>query len=277
MVLFTQDPPIYDSDLRPVAPLRELNDLLRYHELLALLIGESIKVRYKRSVLGVFWTLLNPLLNMVVLSVAFSALFRASLDHYPVYVLAGLLCWNFFTQGTMLAIDTTVSGNGLLKRIYVPRTIFSVAAIGNSLINLLLSFIPLLLIMLAIGQPLYPAWWFLPIALLMLACFTLGIGLLVATLAVFFGDMAYIYQALIQAWFFLTPIMYPIGIIPANQRWLFNLNPFYHLILLFREPIYTGQVPELYHIVIAGIVAVVVLIVGWCVFTQQSDKFAYRI
>jgi ABC-2 type transport system permease protein len=277
MVLFRENPPIYDSDQRPAAPLRELNDLLRYHELLSLLIGESIKVRYKRSVLGVFWTLLNPLLNMVVLSVAFSALFRASLDHYPIYVLAGLLCWNFFTQGTLLAIDTTVSGNGLLKRIYVPRTIFSVAAIGNSLINILLSFIPLLLIMLAIGQPVYPTWWFLPIAVLMLACFTLGIGLLVATLAVFFGDMAYIYQALIQAWFFLTPIMYPVDIIPADQRWLFNFNPFYHLILVFREPIYTGQLPELYHIVIAGIVSVAVLIVGWCVFTQQSDKFAYRI
>ncbi len=137
----------YDSADRRSPATRELIELLRYRDLLRLMVTNIVKTRYKRSALGVVWTLLNPLLNMAVLTIAFSSLFRASLQRYPVYILAGLICWNLFAQTTISAMNTLVWGGSLLKRIYIPRTIFAVAAIGNGLVNLGLALIPLVVIM----------------------------------------------------------------------------------------------------------------------------------
>src|SRR6266849_6535181 len=120
----------YDSAAPRLSPLAELAELIRCRDLLRMMVANIIKTRYKRSALGVVWTLLNPLLNMAVLTLAFSTLFRFSLPHYPVYVLSGLIFWNFFTQTTLYAMNTLVWGGGLLKRVYIPRTIFSVAAVG---------------------------------------------------------------------------------------------------------------------------------------------------
>src|SRR5688500_1273278 len=141
----------YDSADRRSPALTELAALLRYRDLLVLMIANQVKVRYKRSALGVLWTLLQPLLQMAVLTLAFSSLFRSSLEHYPVYVLSGLIAWNFFTQTTVFAMNSLVWGGSLLRRIYIPRTIFAVSSIGHGLVNLGLSLLPLLVIMLALG------------------------------------------------------------------------------------------------------------------------------
>src|SRR5260221_2671662 len=140
----------YDSAARGWSPLTELVELVRYRDLVLMMVANMVKTRYKRSALGVVWTLLNPLLNMAVLTVAFSALFSSSLVHYPVYVLTGLVFWNFFSQTTLFAMNALVWGGGLLKRVYIPRTIFAVSAVGNGLVNLGLSLIPLVLIMLVL-------------------------------------------------------------------------------------------------------------------------------
>jgi len=267
----------YDSADRRSPAVRELIELLRYRDLLRLMVGNIVKTRYKRSALGVVWTLLNPLLNMAVLTIAFSSLFRASLERYPVYILAGLICWNLFAQTTISAMNTLVWGGSLLKRIYIPRTIFAVAAIGNGLVNLGLALIPLVVIMVVAGHPLYLTWWFLPLAVLLLAMFSLGVALFMSTLAVFFTDVVDMYQVALQAWFFLTPVMYPIGILPSQYAWLMNLNPVYNLMELFRAPIYLGTIPGPNTILAATASAVVALVVGWWVFTRKADEFAYRI
>jgi ABC-2 type transport system permease protein len=148
----------YDSAEPRSAAFSELSALLRYRDLLALMTANLVKTRYKRSALGVVWTLLQPLLHMAVLTFAFSTLFRSSLDDYPVYLLCGLVAWNFFSQTTVFAMHSLVWGGSLLKRIYIPRTIFATAAIGQGLINLLLSLLPLVIIMLLLGHPFYPTW-----------------------------------------------------------------------------------------------------------------------
>lgn len=267
----------YDSAACRSPVVEELLELLRYRDLLRLLVANIIKTRYKRSVLGAAWTLLNPLLNMAVLTVAFSTLFRFSLPNYPVYVLSGLICWNFFTQTTTHAMGSLVWGGGLLQRIYIPRTVFAVASIGNGLVNLGLSLVPLLIIMLLIGHPLHPTWWFVPFAVLLLAMFALGVALFMSTLAVFFTDVIDMYQVVLQAWFFLTPIMYPTEILPAQYVWYLHLNPMYNLLELFRVPIYQGFVPGHNTILAAVATAVVALLAGWWVFTRKADEFAYRI
>jgi ABC-2 type transport system permease protein len=267
----------YDSSARGSRALSELSALLRYRELLGLLISSHIKTRYKRSALGVVWTLLQPLLHMAVLTIAFSTLFRSSLNRYPIYLLCGLIAWNFFSQTTVFAMNSLVWGGGLLKRVYVPRTIFATAAIGNGLVNLGLSLLPLLLIMLLLGHPLYPTWWFVPIAVVLLAMFTLGVALFLSALAVFFVDVVDLYQTLLQALFFLTAIMYPVSILPPAYAGAIHFNPLYNLVELFRAPIYLGQLPGPNTLLAAAVAAVVTLLAGWWTFTRKADDFAYRL
>jgi ABC-type polysaccharide/polyol phosphate export permease len=267
----------YDSAARRIPVIEELLELLRYRDLLQLLVANSIKTRYKRSALGVVWTLLHPLLTMAVLSVAFSAVFHTQVVNYPVYILAGLICWNFFAQSTSVATGSLVWGGSLLKRIYIPRAIFSVAAIGNGLVNLALALGPLVVIMLVLRQPLRPALVFLPVSIGLVAMFALGVALFLSTLAVFFVDVVDLYTVLLSVWFYLTPVIYPTEIVPARYLWLLRLNPMYSLLDLFRAPIYRGALPETWVILTAGAWALGALVIGWWTFTRKADEFAYRV
>jgi ABC-type polysaccharide/polyol phosphate export permease len=268
---------VYDSALSRSTIASEVRELLRYRDLLKLLVSKTIKSRYKRSTLGVAWTLLNPLVNMVVMSVVFATVFRGAIPRYPVYLLVGLITWNFFSQTTAYAMGQLVWGGGLLKRVYVPPTIFAVACVGNGLVNLGVSLVPLVAIMLVMGQPFHPTWWFVPIAVLILSLFCLGAALLVSTLAVFFIDVVDMYQLLLQAWFYLTPILYPREILPARYAWALDLNPMYHMVQLVRLPIFAGLVPDLRTTLIATAWAVGTLLLGGWVFTRKADELAYRV
>jgi ABC-type polysaccharide/polyol phosphate export permease len=214
---------------------------------------------------------------MLVLSFAFSHILGATRD-LPVYLLSGLIAWNFFAQTTMQAMTQFAWGGALLHRIYVPRTAFAISALGTGLVNLVLSLVPLAAVMLVMGTPVKPAAFFLPVAMLLVAMFALGMGLLLSTLAVPFPDIAEMYQIALQAWFFLTPIIYPEQIVPeANRLWMHTLNPMYHLVRLFRLSVYQGHWPGLTEIAPAAAIAVLTLLAGWLVFTRKADEFAYRV
>jgi ABC-type polysaccharide/polyol phosphate export permease len=267
----------YDSAARQPVMLDELVNLIRYRDLLGQLIVNNIKTRYRRSVLGVLWTLLNPLMTMTVMTVAFSSLFNSAVPNYPVYIMAGLLFWTFLSQSISAAMSSMVWGSNLLKRIYVPRTIFATAAIGNTLVNLGLGLVPLVIIMLVLGHPFSPAILFLPVAVALTAMFVLGMSFLLSTLAVFFTDIVDIFQVFLTAWFYLTPIIYPPQILPEGYRAYLFLNPAYNLLSLFREPIYLGQLPSWQTMLAATLSSVITLLVGWWFFTNKSDEFAYRL
>ncbi len=269
--------PVYDSDRTRWKALEELVQATRYRSLIFQLIRRDVLSRYKRSVLGVAWTMLNPLGMMLVLTIAFSQLFSGT-RAYPAYVLTGLIAWTFFAQTTSISMTQLVWGGALLSRIYIPRTVFALSSIGTGLVNIALSLVPLIAVMLLTGTPLRFSVFFLPISMLLLALFALGVGLLLSTLAVYFPDVAEMYQILLTAWMYLTPIIYPEEIIPETYRTLlFTLNPMYHLVTLFRQPLYEGVLPNLNHIGLAAAVAVAMFIVGWVIFSEKSDEFAYRV
>lgn len=268
---------VYDSSTLVFAPIQEIRELWRYRDLLWLLISNSIKTRYKRSVLGVVWTLLNPLLTMIVLSIAFSALFRFDIKNYPVYILVGLLVWNFFAQTVTQAMHTLVWGSNLLKRIYIPRSIFSISVLGNGLVNLGLAFIPLLLIMAGMRHPISWTVLFLPLAVILLALFTLGLAMLLSTLAVFFADVVDMFSILLSAWFYLTPVIYPLDIIPTQLKLYIRWNPMTVFVDLFHSLIYEGQFPDPLNAGVAVGLAFGMALLGWWVFTKKSDEFTYRI
>ncbi|MFN2150174.1 MAG: ABC transporter permease [Anaerolineales bacterium] len=267
----------YDSANVRSPAFYELGELWRYRDLLRLLVSNSIKTRYKRSALGVVWTLLNPLLNTLVLTIAFSQLLRFEVEHYAIYLLVGLLVWNFFSQTTTHAMNTLVWGSSLIKRIYVPRTIFAVSVVGNGLINFGLALIPLALIMLVMGHAFRLTLLLLPLALLILAMFTLGVTLVISTLAVFFVDVIDMYGIFLSAWFYLTPVIYPAEIVPEKFVIFVRLNPMYYLVDLFRQLIFVGVIPSPQQWLIPSILGLSTLLIGWWIFTKKSDEFAYRI
>jgi len=268
---------IYDSARRPLPFWEELIALWAYRDLVRQLVARDIKVRYKRSVLGVVWTMLNPLLMMVVLTLVFSHLFRWDLPHYPVYLLSGTLLWNFFAQTTTLAAQQLVWGGALLSRIYVPRTVFAVSALGTGLVNLTLALIPLGLIMLVTGVSFHPALIFLPLSIFLAAAFTLGISLLLSSVAPLFPDIVEMYQVILTAWYFLTPIFYPVKILPPQYRFWLKLNPMHHLIAAFRGPIYEGVFLSGEGLLGTMVLALGTLSLGWFIFTKRADSIIYRL
>jgi ABC-2 type transport system permease protein len=264
----------YDSQKRKSPALEELVDIVKYRDLIFQLVRRDIVARYKRSFLGIAWTMLQPLGMMIVLTIVFSQLFH-QVEGYPAYVLGGLMPWIFFSQTTTSEIQQSVWGGTLMRRIYVPYTAFPAAAVGTGIVNLLLSVIPLLAMMLVVGRPIRLTILFLPIPIILLSAFALGVGLLLSSLAVRFPDIAEMYQIILQAWMYLTPIMYPADILPEAIRKLQLLNPMYYLILLFRVPIYDGVLPSVPLILAATGISTVTLAIGWIYFSHQTDKFSY--
>lgn len=270
------DTVIYDSAKRGSPALEELRGIFLYRDLVFQLVRRDVVTRYKRSVLGIAWTMLQPLGMMVVLSIVFSTLF-SSVRGYPTYILSGLIAWTFFSQTTNAIIVHTVWGGELFRRIYLPRTSFAISSIGTGLVNIALSLVPLFVIMLISGTPPHWSVLFIPFVLLLLAAFTLGVGLIISTLAVFFPDVSEMYQIILLAWMYLTPIIYPEEIIPPAYRfWLFNLNPMYHLVKVFRMPLYDGVLPDWKTLLVSTVVSLLALLIGWFVYSRKADEFAYH-
>jgi ABC-type polysaccharide/polyol phosphate export permease len=267
----------YDSQKRKPPAVEEFLDAIKYRDLIYQLIRRDIIARYKRSALGVLWTMLQPLGMMIVMAVVFSALFR-QVDGYVAYVLSGLIAWTFFAQTTSAAIFQIVWGGVLLRRIYIPMTSFSISSIGTGMVNLVLSLLPLLIIVWAVKRPITWAILFLPVSILLLTAFALGMSLILSTMSIYFPDVKEMYQIIIQAWMYLTPIVYPADIIPeAYQFWFLHLNPMYYMVSMFRFPIYNGTLPPPDIMIPGALISLATLLGGWIYFAVKSDEFAYKI
>ena len=267
--------PVYDSARRRPRWVEEAAHLWRYRGLVHELVVRDIKIRYKRSVLGMLWTMLAPLLNMIALTLVFSALLKTTISNYPVYFMAGQIFWNFFAQTSNGAASQTQASNDLAKRMFVPRSVFVAAAVGGGLVNLFLSLLPLVLILAVTGFRFYATWAFLPVSIFILTLFTTGVSLLLFTLTSRFADVREMYGVIVQTWFFLTPIVYEPSIVPFRYRVWLSLNPMYHLIQVFRKPIYAGTLPSVELIMVSLALSIAVLATGWVYFCHRTDKMAY--
>ena len=268
---------IYDSAKRKHPAIEELFAIFKYRDLIYQLVRRDIVARYKRSVLGVAWTMLNPLGIMIVMTVVFSQVF-SRVESYPAYILTGLICWNMFQQSTSFAMTSMVWGSKLLQQIYLPNTSFVISTILASLVNFLLSLIPLFLIMLVTGVSITWTALLLPFPMIFIGAFSLGIGLLISTLAVFFPDIAEIYPVFLRAWMYLTPIIIPVDVLRnILDGWLLKLNPLYYIVEIFREVIYYGTIPPLENWIIAFVISFGTLVLGWILFSTRADKFAYYV
>ena len=254
-----------------------LRETYHYRELIWALALKELKIRYKRSVLGFLWALLNPMLLMLVLTVVFSTIMSFNVKHYAIFLLSVLLPWTFFTQCLSYAVEAIVSNAELIKKVRVAKLVFPIAAVVSNLINLLLSFIPLVLIVLLMRHPFYITWLYLPVPLLALTIFTLGGTFFFAAANVYYRDVAHILQILLQAWFYITPIIYSLDFFPAKYRPFFQLNPIQFILNGFRLSVYYGLLPSAQSIAISFICAFAALAIGFGIFRKHQNEFVFYV
>jgi len=254
-----------------------MKDLLRYRDLVATLVIRDLKVRYRRSTIGFLWTMLQPLLTMLVLTAVFSAIFRFELPNYSVYALAGIMFWNFFSQSVTASMNSLKGNAQLLTKIPTPKAVFPLATVIAGVINLLFALVPLFVILLVTGHSIQPAVLFVPVAILIAALFTFGAGLLLAPMAVFFYDTIEMISVLMTLLMYLTPVFYPMDIVPEKYRWIVRFNPLRSVLEVFRDPIYYGKIPPLTHLTVAVSVTAVALVVGIIAFRRSSDRIPFYV
>lgn len=269
----TPQPGIYIADHRAAGPLLTL---FRYRALLRQLVIREVKLRYKRSVLGFAWTVLNPLLAMVIFTMVFSRMF-GNRPNYSLYVFTALMGWNLFSSGTSRGLDSVVLNGPIIRKVFVPKAIFPVATVISQVVNFVFTLVPLFLLMAVVGASFSLNLLWLPIPLLSLACFALGIALLMGTFNVFFRDVKYFYEAGILAWFYATPIFYPPEIIPDKFKFLLHLNPMYVLLESLRAPIYLAAAPPLEVLIPGLVLSMATLAIGWVIFHRLEDRFIHYV
>ena len=275
MIVDRRETAIYDSDAFRLPFLHEMGELVRYRFMLWNLVIRDLRVRYKRSFLGILWAMINPSLTMIVLTVVFMNVFRFEVENYPIYVLSGILLWSIFSRGTSVAMRSMLDNSGILKRIYVPSSVFVASAVIGALIHVLFALAPLAILALITGIKPALTWLFLPLPILLTTLFAFGVALIVAALAVFFADVLDIYEVLLSAYFYFTPIIYPISILPPELARLQTFNPLYLSLNAFRVALINGRLPAPIDLVIATLVALVLTVTGWSIFTRLSHRFAY--
>lgn len=246
----------------------------KYKDLSKQLVLRDIKLKYRRSFLGYLWSVLNPLLIMIVMAVVFSSMFKRNIDHYPVYLFTGQILFNFMNQSTHQALQSINGNAALLKKTYIPKYIFTFAKITSGLVDLVFSMGALFIVMLATGARFTRYNLLFPFVLIQLYVFCLGLGLFLAQANVFFRDIQYIYNAVTTAWMYLTPIFYPIDALPEKVMWIVkHCNPMYFYVGQFRDVMYIGQFPGPKIIFAGCVTAFLMLIIGIWSFLKNQNRF----
>ncbi|ABN74547.1 ABC transporter [Actinobacillus pleuropneumoniae] len=245
-----------------------------FDELLKQLVVRDVKLKYRRSYLGYLWSILNPLMLMMVQVIVFSNLFRFDTPNYPLYLISGQIIFNFMVEATNMSVWSITGNASLLKKTYVPKYIFTVSKVGSSLVNLIFSLGALLLVMIITDAEFTLNLLFFPVIILQVLVFSLGLGLFLAAATVFFRDIQYLWGVFVSMWMYLTPLFYPINIIPEEYQNLYkSANPMYWYIEQFRDIVLYAKFPQFDSIIMGTGLAFLVLILGAGYFNKKQDEF----
>ncbi|MBL0339786.1 MAG: ABC transporter permease [Bacteroidetes bacterium] len=244
----------------------------KFTGLIVALASKTIKLRYKNSIFGYLWSMMNPLIYLMIFTFVFGHVF-SEIDRYPLYALTGLIFWIFFSTTTIQIIESIINSSGVLKSINVPTIAFPLAAQLASIISLFLSLIPFFILMLFFGLKLgWESLLFFPI-LLLYTCFTLGASLILTSFNVYFRDMQLAWSSFMPAIFYATPIAYTSSLIPEKFLWVIKLNPLYHFVEALREVLYYNQVPSLATFALLTSIGAAMLALGLFVFNKLEKGF----
>ena len=245
----------------------------RFTPLLRELVVRDIKVRYRHSALGLVWTVLNPLLMMVVITIVFSTLFKQNIPNFPIYYLSGSLIFAFNSESTTTALNSIISNASLIKKVYIPKYLFPLSNVLSGLVNLGFSLIAMFIVMLITDAPVQAPLLLLPIPIFYTFLFSVGVGILLSAVTVFFRDIAHFYSVFILAWTYFTPIFYPVEILPDAVMKLMQINQMYHLVSYMRSIVLYGVFPSLKENLLCLCLGLLMLALGLFVFYKKQDKF----
>jgi ABC-2 type transport system permease protein len=256
--------------LRP----HSIAEFLQYKELIRNLVIRDLKVRYKRSILGVFWALLEPLVLMILFTVVFSIVFRIKVENYPVFLLCGLLPWKFFSSSLSYSSSSIAQHANLIKKIYFPREILPLGVILSRLVNFLITLALLFLFLLAFKVKLTPYLLFVPLLILLQLFLIVGLSLFFAALNTFYNDVEFILEFILFGWFYVNPIFYPVSMVPDRFLSLYMLNPMAVIVHSYRNVLLYGQGPDVGQLMTALPVIALTFVIGWMVFRRLDYRFA---
>jgi lipopolysaccharide transport system permease protein len=262
-------------------------DIMKYKELLYFLVHKEVRIRYRNSFFGFFWTLLEPLGLMVIYTIVFSLILNVddsakgqNINHYFLYVLSGLIPWTFFNNSMKKGTKALSGSSSLIKKVYFPREIFPMTMLLSNLVNFIPAFALVIAVALIVGQPIY---WdqlaLLPAFILLQSVFILGLAFLVSVLNVFYRDVEFITNLLLRGWMYLCPIIYPISFVTESNNaliqqfeWLYFLNPMAVIISLYHGILYQGQTAPLEYVGYSIGITLLVFIIGWVVFKRLNRR-----
>jgi len=245
----------------------------RYRSLLGNLIVRDIKVKYRRSVLGILWSVLNPLLMMLVITAVFSNIFRFEIEFFATYYLTGVLIFNLVSEATNGSMMSILGNSALIQKVYIPKYIFPLEKCLFALVNMLFSAVAVVVVIWIQQVPVGLSALLFWVPIIYVFIFSVGLGLILATLAVFFRDTTHLYGVLIAAWMFLTPIIYPVDILTDELYAVIRFNPMYHYVTYFRNVVMYGNVPGLAENLICLGFSIAFLIIGLAVFKRKQGRF----
>ncbi len=254
-------------------------DAKTFSPLLFNLVSKDFKLKYRRSFLGVMWSILNPLFTMLVITQVFGILLKVSIDNFATYYIVGWSIWNFFQESTSLSMGSIIAGGALIKKVYIPKYIFPLEKCLFGLINLLLSLIAVVAVMLI--QGVYPTWTALLAPLPIVYCFVFSVGfsLILSALTVYFRDIQHLYSVLLTVWMYLTPIIYPMSLIEGNatMETIIRCNPMYYYVDYFRDVVMYNTIPSLADNLLCIGIALGTLLLGSLIFSKAQKKFILHI
>jgi ABC-2 type transport system permease protein len=221
-----------------------LKEWYQYRELFWAVVSVEVRMRYRGSVLGVFWAILNPALQMLVYTLVFSVIMRVDVPNYSVFVLCSLLPWTWFASALTLGSETIIQSATLIKKVFFPTELLPLVSVTSTLINFVLALPVLAGFLLASHVALTPAWLALPLVMAVQFLFAASLALLFSMLNTFFRDVSYLMGILMMVWFYLTPVLYPVHMIPAKYAGWFMLNPMLHLVEGYRDILMAGRLPS---------------------------------
>ena len=253
--------------------INSFRGLIKYRWLLEQLISRDLKNKYRKSVLGYLWSVLNPLLMMAILTVVFSTLFRFDVPNYAVYILSGQLIYNFFSESTSMAMGSILNGASLIKKVYLPKYVFPLSRVLSSFTTMLFSLLALFVVMYWTNVKFTFVLLLLPLPLIYILLFSIGVGLIMSVAVVYFRDMEHLYSVFLSAYMYLTPIIYPLKIAPKELQVMMRFNPMYHYIEMFRDITMYNKIPSIEMHAICLAFSLITLLLGIVIFRKYQKNF----
>jgi homopolymeric O-antigen transport system permease protein len=248
--------------------------ITEYRDLIEILTLSDLRVKYQSSVLGFAWSLINPLFTLLILYVVFSRIYQMSDSQFVLFLFVGIVTWRFLANGTSRAMASIVGNPGLVKKIFIPRHILVFSSVLSSLISSILEFAVLFCILLAMKVQLTPSIVLFPLLFLLFFIIVYALSLALASLYVYYRDLNQVWEVLLQAGFFLVPIVYPISMVPEQYLSLYLLNPITVIMEMFRDILIYGTVPPAGYIMYTAGIAVILLAAGQLFFKKLERRFA---